>query len=274
MNRPVVPMNAQIQERTVDLVKDRNVTLQADLFSPIDAEPAPLIIAASGGGWRRGHRSQLGHWGRFFAANGIGFASIDYRRCTDGPCFPDNMLDVVACIKELQRGAEDYGFAADRFALLGASAGAHLMASALLSPELGSLSLKAFSGIYGVYDLHRHWRCDLAKTQSRQANLTENMIGAGPFDDPAIYHAASPLRHVVSKKALPAFLSWGAKDDAIDPAQSEDFSLALKQAGFNVRTRVFADAGHFWFSDNDLKIPGSFAAQLAPDLLQFFERHL
>ena len=274
MNRPIATKDTQVQQRTVDLETDRNLTLQADLYSPIGDDVAPLIIAASGGGWRRGHRSQLGHWGQLFAQNGIGFASVDYRRCTEGPCFPDNLLDVIACVQHLHQNAENYGFAPSRIALLGASAGAHLMALALMSPKLETIPLKAFSGVYGVYDLHRHWRCDLAKSQDRQTNLTENMIGAGPFDDPEIYHDASPLRHIVSTKALPTFLTWGAKDDAIDPSQSEDFALALKQAGFNVRTRVFADAGHFWFSDNDLNVPSSFAAQLAPDLLQFFQRHL
>ena len=274
MNRPIAPKDTQVQQRTVDLRTDQNLMLQADLYSPIGTDAAPLIIAASGGGWRRGHRTQLRHWGQLIAQHGIGIASIDYRRCTDGPCFPGNKQDVISCVQELHQNAETFGFAADRIALLGASAGAHLMALALFSPELAAIPLKAFSGIYGVYDLHRHWRCDPAKSQDRQANLTESMIGTGPFDDPDIYHAASPLRHIVSAKALPTFLTWGAKDDAIDASQSEDFALALKQAGYNVRTRVFADAGHFWFSDNDLNMPSSFAAQLAPDLLQFFQRHL
>ncbi|MDZ7906560.1 MAG: prolyl oligopeptidase family serine peptidase [Cypionkella sp.] len=259
---------------TLDLGINRGQQLNATLFRPEGATMAPLVIAASGGGWRRGHRSNLDQWGQYFAEHGIAFASIDYRRCNNGPCFPDNASDIAHCVQTLRQVGAQYGVDTSRIALLGTSAGAHLTALALFSDALQDTKLKAYVGIYGVYDLHRHWRTDLAKFQNRADNLTENMIGCGPFDNPDIYHSASPLRQIRSNRALPVFLSWGGLDDAIAPDQSADFARALQQAGFNVRTRIFAEAGHFWFSDNDLSQQTSFAAQLAPDLLKFLERHL
>ena len=251
---------------------DQTPDLQADLFLPAGGSDVPLIIAASGGGWRRGSRSDLGQWGEFFAAQGIAFASVDYRRAATAPAFPQNVNDVAQGARFLAKNAGSYGFDAARIAFLGVSAGAHLTALAMLSDAYGTPPLRGFAGIYGPYDVLHHWQEDIAKSPNRGDNLTERMLGTGPFDAPDIYHQASPIRQITSAKALPIFLSWGQLDPAISPRQSEDFAIALQQAGFPVRRRVFPDAGHFWFSDDDLAVPETHAAKVSGDLLRFFKR--
>ncbi|SLN60263.1 acetyl esterase [Aquimixticola soesokkakensis] len=247
-------------------------TLNADLFVPTQGIRHPLIVAASGGGWRRGGRADLNHWGAFFARHGIAFASVDYRRSTEGAVFPDNLCDLETGICALHAQAQDLGLDGARIALLGASAGAHLSALAALGDRLPPL--RAMACIYGPYDLLKHWQEDIAKSPERSANLTERMLGCGPFDDPLRYHRASPLRQITTARALPVFLSWGLLDPAIDPQQSLDFAQALQQAGFPVRRRVFPDAGHFWFTEDDLADPQTHAAKLSGDLLRFFTRVL
>jgi len=259
---------------TIPVRAAEDAPLDADLYLPENRPDAPLIVAVSGGGWRRGGRNDLAHWGRFFADNGIAFASIDYRRALTGPAFPGNCDDVVRGLSFLSKNGSTYGYDDSRIGLLGASAGAHLSALAMLRGGDDAPVLKAFAGIYGVYDLQRHWQDDLAKSPSLDANLTEKMMGCGPFDNPELYTQASPQRLVTSDKAIPAFLSWGQKDIAIKPEQSAEFARTLEQAGFQVRTRVFSDAGHFWFSEDNLGDPTTFAAQLSTDLLRFFKRQL
>jgi acetyl esterase/lipase len=70
--------------------------LLADLYLPEGDAPHSLVLAASGGGWIRGDRAALAHWGRLIAGQGLAFASIDYRRATKGPAFPGNAEDAVS----------------------------------------------------------------------------------------------------------------------------------------------------------------------------------
>ena len=265
-------MTYQFDMKTLSLTDDPSVTLCADLFLPENARNVPLVVAASGGGWRRGKRQDLAQWGRFFAQNGIAFATVDYRRAVNGPVFPDNLRDIANAIVGMVDQAADHGIDASRIALLGVSAGAQLTALSYLSDQCELPMISGMACIYGPYDLFAHWQEDLAKSYERSGNLTERMMGCTPFDDPLAYHRASPIRQITSAKAIPVFLSWGLLDPAIDPKQSADFAMALQQAGYPVRTRVFPDAGHFWFSDEDITDPNSHAAKVSADLLRFYKR--
>ncbi|WP_051558861.1 alpha/beta hydrolase [Allorhizobium undicola] len=263
--------------KTLELGISSGQPVCADLWLPEASDaaasaPAPLVVAASGGGWRRGSRSDLAQWGRFFAASGIAFASMDYRRAVSGPAFPGNVEDVAFAANALARKAPELGLDETRIALLGVSAGAHLSTLAHLSRDYDLPALRGLAAIYGPYDLVQHWQEDLRKATDRKNNLTERMMGCGPFDDPELYHRASPIRQIRADAALPVFLSWGQLDPAIDPAQSQNFAEALQQAGFQVRTRVFPDAGHFWFSEDDVCDPLTHAGRVSADLLRFFRR--
>jgi hypothetical protein len=63
-------------------------------------------------------------------------------------------------------------------------------------------------------------------------------------------------------------------DDTADPpTQSESFLLALKQAGFFVRSVILQAAPHFWVSD-PIDETGSFTGFLAPRLVRFLQAQL
>lgn len=247
--------------------------LLADLYLPEKASvPAPLIVAASGGGWRRGNRQALSHWGLYFASQGMAFASVDYARATSGPAWPHNARDVATALTFFARNGHAHGIDPTRIAALGASAGAHLTALALLSDAFETPAVVGFAGIYGVYDLMAHWQSDLSAHARTEPDLTERMIGCTPYDDPQRFHDASPLRQITYGRAIPVFLSWGHLDRDVRPDQSAAFAVALRQAGYAVRCREFAEAGHFWFSEEDPAVAGTTSAQVAPDLVQFFKR--
>ena len=85
-----------------------------------------------------------------------------------------------------------------------------------------------------------------------------------------LYFDASPLSYVTGDNNATAFLpSWGTEDDIVDRAtQSEAFLVALKQAGFYVRSVVMQGAGHFWMSD-PIEEAASVTGCLAPRLSRF-----
>jgi len=108
-------------------------------------------------------------------------------------------------------------------------------------------------------------------------NLVESYLGASPMQDRRLYFDASPISHAVIGNNKTGLSSWGTEDDVVDHrAQSHEFLLALKQAGFNVRTCVLHGAPHYWLSDPIVEPDGamSHSGFLAPRLLRFLAERL
>lgn len=261
--------------KTISIGTNHNGPLLANLHVPSGEGAWPLVVGVSGGGWVQGHRSSLSAWGDWFANHGIAFASVDYRRAQGEAVFPGNAEDVAAALCHFATNGDKLGIAADRIAVVGVSAGAHLSALAILSDQFALPPVRAFVGVYGVYDLMAHWQADVWRNAAPGHNKTEAMLGCTPFDDPLLFHRASPLRQITYDKALPALLIWGQADREVMPdAQSAAFARALVQARFPVRTLELPDAGHLWFSEEGPESGGSHSARVAPDLLRFVQRQL
>ncbi|TNH14115.1 alpha/beta hydrolase [Halomonas sp. BL6] len=257
----------------IDATGDR--PLMADLHQPEGKGPWPLVVGVSGGGWVKGHRRVLNPWGAWLAKKGIAFASIDYRRAETEAVFPGNVKDVVQALSFFAESGSDFDLEARNMIVLGVSAGAHLSSLALLSNAFETPNVAGFIGVYGVYDLMVHWQADLWRNAAPGADKTVAMLGATPFDDPQLYHSASPLRQITYDKAFPTLLIWGQLDREVLPEyQSAAFSRALQQAHFPVRNVELPDAGHLWFSEDGPEVPGSHSSRVAPDIFRFIKRQI
>ncbi len=251
------------------------IELKGDLYLPEGTGPHPVLVAVPGGGWRRGDKSQLAHWGSFLAAQGAAVFVIDYRRSTAGKVFPQNLQDVASALAFVREQGPGLSLDPDRLGLLGASAGAHLAALAALDEaDRPAFPVRVLVGVYGVYDLVSHWQTDLDRNAAPNEDPTERMLGATPFDDQDLYVQASPLRKVTyARNALKVLLIWGQEDTDILPTQSEAFARSLRQARFMVRTIPVPGAGHFWFSEEKVA-PDTFSGALAPRLAAFLRQHI
>jgi acetyl esterase/lipase len=231
----------------------------------------------------------MNHWGDYLARHGFALFAIEYRTAGAAKMFPEAVCDVVSAVQFLRNSANEFDIDPDRVALLGSSAGAHVAA---LTAFAGDTSLfrsrpanahvdigpavKAFLGIYGVYDLFALWQQEIADFPTANERRSERLLGVPPYADRQLYFDASPLsyvRHAANKLAV--FLAYGTADEVVNPlTQSEPFLRALKQAGYPVRAYPVGGAGHFWFSEEPYDEPGSFTSFLAPRLLRFLKRHL
>jgi len=264
------------------------VELAGDLYLPEGAGPHPAIVAVHGGGWRLGARNSFHHWGRYLAARGYAVFTISYRLAKkDKKTFPQAVHDVIAAVQYIRGEAASLRIDPNRIALYGASAGANLSALAGLGTQSGHFMggypgdkhakvdprVKAVIGIYGVYDMVANWN-DFNR-QTPGDNATDIFLGATPMDDRKVYFDASPVSYAVrANNKVSVFLTWGTEDDLVNVReQSEAFMLALKQAGFFVRSAVVQSAPHYWSGD-PIDEPESFSGFLAPRLLRFLAEKL
>jgi acetyl esterase/lipase len=265
-----------------------SVALAGDLYLPKGAGPFPALVGVHGGGWVQGARGQFQHWGRYLAARGTALFAISYRFATARQkTFPHAVQDVLAAIQFVRGNAKEFNIAPDRIGVFGHSAGGNLGALAALggrSPLFAggypqdphgkeSTEVKVFAGVYGVYDVAEMWQ--KYNLQSPKQNNIEWFLGAALADNRQLYFDASPINYAVTaNNKVAVHLSVGTEDDLVDRrANTDAFVLALKQAGFFVRTTILQGAPHYWGSD-PIDEPGSFSGFLAPRLMRFLAEKL
>ena len=235
--------------------------LLGDLYMPEGVDTAPVLVAVHGGGWQVGNRKFYLHWGPFLARHGIAVFAIEYRLTKPGAkAYPDAVRDVRAAVGFIRANAGRYRLDPERIGLVGDSAGAHLSALVALagnepafapgsSAATERIAVKAVVGFYGVYDTAAQWQHDLAVRP--RDNITEKFLGAALYADRRVYFESSPISYATTDRNATRFLLvYGTHDDVVDAeSQSQTFVVALKQAGFFVRTLAIPGAGHFFVTD-------------------------
>jgi len=264
------------------------VALLGDLYRPKGAGPFPVLVALHGGGWVQGVRSAFQYWGPYLAARGYALFAISYRLAKTGQkTFPHAVQDALAAVQFVRGSAEEFRLDPERIGILGASAGANIGSLAALGGDAAifkggykqdahaavSAKVKVLVGVYGVYDMLEMWqRYNLA---SPGENNIQKFIGAPPMESRQLYFDASPINYATyANNQIGVFLVCGTEDDLVERrANTDAFLLALKQAGFFVRTCILAGAGHYWMND-PINEPGSYTGFLGPRLLRFLAEKL
>ena len=93
---------------------------------PKGTKPYPVVVCVHGGSWQSGFRGQFHQWISDLAEHGYFAASIEYRLAPKHR-FPAQVEDVKCAIRFLRSKAKEWDLDPDRFALMGRSAGGHLV---------------------------------------------------------------------------------------------------------------------------------------------------
>ncbi len=165
--------------------------------------PVPVVVWVHGGGWAQGDKANnMVDKRRFFLEEGWALISVNYRLSPWPPSsdpdrvrFPDHVEDVARALAWVSREGPRLGLDPTRMAVLGHSAGAHLVALVGLDTQYleaqgpGVHSPKCL----GVYDTKAFdLEAELESAGARQRAVIENAFGL----DPAVLREASPIRHV------------------------------------------------------------------------------
>jgi len=214
-------------------------TLKLDAFTPEGTGPFPVCILVHGGGWTKGDkhnnfRTLLGPLGEA----GFVWFSINYRLAPKHR-FPACVEDVDTAIRWVKAHASEYQGDVRRIALIGESAGGHLVSFSAARAKADT-RVAAVVPFYAPNDL---------ELQARQNLLTPawatTLFGITMMDEAAwkTIREASPTNYVSS--GMPPFLMvHGSADDRVAVTQSHLFQSKLKAARNTCDLLIVEGAGH------------------------------
>lgn len=140
-----------------DVVFDAEHDLALDVYHPINAEGATLVVFFWGGSWQTGDRSTYAFLGRTLASRGFVVMIPDYRVYPEVR-YPDFLYDSARAVAWARAHARDYGADPARLSLMGHSAGAYNVAMLLTDDRYleavgGERSwVTSWAGLAGPYD--------------------------------------------------------------------------------------------------------------------------
>jgi acetyl esterase/lipase len=220
-----------------------------DVFLPEPAEArGAAILWIHGGGWSAGARK---HWHalcRHFAERGLVCASIDYR-LVPAWTWPAQVEDVRLAMAFLRAHASEWGFAPDRIAAAGSSAGGHL--AALLAMIEPADPLGATPELTHPDTLPNAAICycpvtmmiDPEDPTGKLRPARYAFMGCGPDEDPERYRLASPADRITGREPPFLFLH-GDKDTLAPPAHSLEMDRRLRAAGVRSEAMLIPGALH------------------------------
>ena len=265
----------EYREQTYCTIDDVDLVFDLSYPNELNAEPLPLMVYVHGGGWTMGDRR--GGAGVAFKAAlleaGYVYAAIDYRLAPDYP-FPAQIEDVKCAIRYFRANAGILGIDPDRIAVMGGSAGGHLvsllglMADQDLWEDAGgyqevSSDVAAVVDMFGPTDLR-------PISDPRYRGNYEEIFGEAVFSEDAMW-AFSPLAYV-STDATPFLIFHGDADETVMLHHSVDLQAALTDAGVPVELVIVSGGGHSNALFNESASPG--LGELTEILLEFLGEHL
>lgn len=243
-----------------DLVYDRALNTALDVYAPLHASHAPVVVYFYGGSWMSGKRQWFRWMGEALAARGVVTVIADVRLWPAAR--QDGFLHDGA---EAVRWAHDHagefgGDPRDEF-VMGHSSGGQIAAMLAVDKQwlaavgMRPRDLAGFIGVAGTYDFI-------------------------PFDEPefadifghtAAEQARSQPINFVDGDEPPALLLQGEKDTIVSPAEAVAFEGRYRQQGESVELKLYPAVGH-----EGLLLafgPRQRSASVLVDTVDFIQRH-
>jgi acetyl esterase/lipase len=243
-----------------------NPRQKLDLFLPkkrATDKPLPMIAFIHGGGWRNGDkRGGLRRVAALVETGEFAGASIGYR-LTGEASWPAQIHDCKAAIRWLRAHAEEFGFDPNRIAVMGSSAGGHLVAMLGTSGDVKKLEgnlgkhKKISSRVNCVIDEFGPTNFlkmnDFPGTMNHlSADSPESkLLGQQITKVPELVREASPITYV-TKDDPPILIIHGSNDPLVPYQQSVIFTEALKEAGVQVTLQQIKNGEHGGFNSEEV----------------------
>lgn len=201
-----------------------------------------VIVYIHGGSWVHGDKKELPRLfiDELVGRQGYAVATINYRLVKNGQnIFPVQIEDIRNALTFISGYAKEYRYCPDKFALMGASAGAHL--ALLYAYSYDSLKqVKTVIDIFGP--------TDLADPSVRAQGLESNDIIVnylGTADTAAtVVKKASPYFQLRKSSGVPTILFHGTADELVNVKQSEKLYKKLKELQVPAQLELYPGGKH------------------------------
>ncbi|HEX8675594.1 MAG TPA: alpha/beta hydrolase [Segetibacter sp.] len=222
-----------------------------DIYLPArrDTSNTKIILFIHGGSWSGGDKNEFNDAIAAIRTRLPQFAifNMNYRLSSKGlNRFPVQIEDLQSAINSIANKANEYKVNANKYCLIGASAGAHL---ALLEAYKNNMDgrIKAVVDMFGPVDLTALYNDHPIPDQARPVLV--NFLGATPSTDPDLYVQASPV-NFVNTQTVPTKIFHGSDDIVVPLAQSDALKAKLQQNKVKVDLTVYSAEGHGWYGNN------------------------
>lgn len=211
--------------RNIEYSRAAGESLRLDACVPAGAGHFPAAILVHGGGWSGGDKTKgVDPLFAPFARAGVAWFSIDYRLAPKHR-YPAPVEDIEAAIRWVKSRAAEFKIDPARLALIGESAGGHLVAMVAVRGG-GDTRVAAVVPFYAPVDLE----ADVRRRGGLSLSL-KNLFDRTVIDDATLrlLREASPINHV--RPGLPPFLLvHGTGDPSVLYDQSTRLRARLREA--------------------------------------------
>lgn len=221
----------------IEFAKVGDVSLTLDAFVPEGTGPFPTCILVHGGGFTKGTKtSYITPIFEPLSKAGFTWFTINYRLAPDHR-WPACAQDVETAIRWVKAHAAEYKVDVSRIALIGESAGGHLV-SYVGAKGQGETRVAAVVPFYAPHDLELQVRHRNALGPSMEA-----LLGLTELNDDAwqkLREASVP----VTKGLPPYLLISGDQDPQVPYEQSVRFRQRMQEAGNTCDLITIPGGGH------------------------------
>jgi alpha-L-fucosidase 2 len=215
------------------------ISLKLDAHIPDGAGPFPAAVLVHGGGWIAGDKQEyITYLFQPLADAGFAWFSINYRLAPQHQ-FPAAAEDVERAIEYVKKNAAKYKVDSRRIALIGESAGGHLV-SYVGARNSEKTKVAAVVSLYGIHDF-------ISACVEWKPIPTEVLqlfgVHAIDADTAPVLIQGSPVAYV--RRDMPPFLLiHGSKDEDVPHEQSVEMCEKMKAAGARCELITIEGAPH------------------------------
>ncbi len=246
---------AQKPFKDLEYAKIGERSLKLDLYVPEKGDgPFPLVVWIHGGGWVGGDKTDCPILNLGYCKKGYAAASLSYRFSTEA-IFPAQIEDVKAAIRWLRAHAKEYNLDPNKFGVIGASAGGHLVCLLGVTGktkefDIGdnldqSSEVQAVCNWFGPTNLETGLDGLDPNTPLTKAlvDMYRQLLGGPLSEKTELARKASPTTYVHAE--TPPFMHLHGTVDLLVPVeQAEILHDKLRQVGASSRMFLLPRAGH------------------------------
>ena len=236
-----VALTAQAELKTdIEFAKAGEVSLTLDAFTPEGDGPFPTAILVHGGGFTKGDKTSfIKPLFEPLSKAGFTWFTINYRLAPQHQ-WPACIEDVESAIRWVRAHAKEYKVDPNRIALIGESAGGHLVSMAGVRAK-GDTALAAVVPFYAPHDL--------AMQAEKRKTVGEGLAGLFGISQELTEANLKVLRDASPSNLLhagmPPYLQiHGNNDDKVPYEQSPKFEAKMKALGNSCETITIPGGGH------------------------------